>query len=58
MDVVGLADLQHYANHVVGTIYAKNINSKIPFFQKEEVGFNDVVVGFDKGIEFANYKNN
>lgn len=58
MDVVGLADLQHYANYVAGTIYAKNINSKIPFFQKEEVGFNDVVVGFDKGIEFANHKNN
>lgn len=32
-------------------------NLAIPVFDKEETGFNDVVVGFDKGIELANRKN-
>lgn len=32
-------------------------NLAIPVFDKEETGFNDVVVGFDKGIESANRKN-
>ena len=32
-------------------------NLAIPVFDKEETDFNDVVIGFDKGIELANRKN-
>ena len=35
----------------------KNPDINPPKFNKEESGFNDVVVGFDKGIEVAQRKN-
>lgn len=57
LDVTELSDLQHYSNFVAGVLSVKNPNLAIPVFDKEETGFNDVVVGFDKGIELANRKN-
>lgn len=53
LDIVSLADLQHYANFAAGTMSVKNQNLRIPIFNKEEAKFNDVEFGFDKGKEFA-----
>lgn len=53
LGVVGLADLQHYANYVAGALSVKEPKLTIPVFQKVEANFNDVTVGFDKGVEFA-----
>lgn len=63
LDASALSDLQHYANYVSGTLSVKYQNAKFPVFTKpvftkEESGFNDVVVGFDKGVEAAQRKNN
>ena len=58
LGIVGLADLQHYANYVAGALSVKTTGLNIPVFKKEEVGFNDVVIGFDKGLEFAQSWNN
>ena len=56
LEADAFTDLQHYANYVAGALSVKNIITK-PLFTKEESGFNDVVVGFDKGIEVAQRKN-
>lgn len=56
LEVDAFTDLQHYANYVAGALSIKNIITK-PLFTKEESGFNDVVVGFDKGIEVVQRKN-
>ena len=56
LEVDAFTDLQHYANYVAGALSVKNIITK-PLFTKEESGFNDVVVGFDKGIEVVQRKN-
>lgn len=56
LEADAFTDLQHYANYVVGALSIKNIIVK-PLFTKEESGFNDVVVGFDKGIEVVQRKN-
>ena len=53
LGVVGLADLQYYANYVAGALSVKEPKLNIPVFQKVEANFNDVTVGFDKGVEFA-----
>lgn len=53
LGVVGLADLQHYANFVAGALSVNTFNTNIPVFQKGETEFNDVIVGIDIGIEFA-----
>lgn len=53
-----LSDLQHYANYVSGALSVKNPDMiLLPVFTKEESGFNDVVVGFDKGVEVAQREN-
>lgn len=57
LEADAFTDLQHYANYVAGALSIKNIITK-PLFTKEESGFNDVVVGFDKGIEVAQRNNN
>lgn len=57
LEVDAFTDLQHYANYVAGALSVKNIIAK-PLFTKEESGFNDVVVGFDKGVEVAQRNNN
>ncbi len=51
LDVVALADLQYYANYLAGTMAAKYCKFTKPIFDYEDTGFNDVVVGFDKGVE-------
>lgn len=51
LDVVALADLQYYANYLAGAIAAKYGKFTKPVFEYDETGFNDVVVGFDKGVE-------
>lgn len=56
LEADAFTDLQHYANYVAGALSIKNIITK-PLFTKEESGFNDVVVGFDKGIEVVQRKN-
>lgn len=56
LEADAFTDLQHYANYVAGALSLKNIITK-PLFTKEESGFNDVVVGFDKGIEVVQRKN-
>ena len=53
LGIVGLADLQHYANYVAGALSVKASTLNIPVFKKDKVGFNDVVIGYDKGVEFA-----
>lgn len=53
LGIVGLADLQHYANYVAGALSVKAPTLNIPVFKKDKVGFNDVVMGYDKGVEFA-----
>lgn len=53
LGIVGLADLQHYANYVAGALSVKAPTLNIPVFKKDKVGFNDVVIGYDKGVEFA-----
>lgn len=53
LDVCALSDLQHYTNYVAGALSVKAPNENIPVFTKEESGFNDVFVGFDKGVESA-----
>lgn len=53
LDVVGLSDLQYYANFVAGALSVNNFNTNIPVFRKNDTEFNDVIVGFDKGVEFA-----
>lgn len=57
LDADALSDLQHYANYVSGALSIKNPNMNPTKFSKEESGFNDVVVGFDKGVEVAQRKN-
>lgn len=57
LEVDAFTDLQHYANYVAGALSVKNIITKL-LFTKEESGFNDVVVGFDKGVEVAQRNNN
>ena len=57
LETDALSDLQHYANYVAGALSIKNPDINPPKFNKEESGFNDVVVGFDKGIEVAQRKN-
>lgn len=57
LEVDAFTDLQHYANYVAGALSVTNIITK-PLFTKEESGFNDVVVGFDKGVEVAQRNNN
>lgn len=56
LDADALSDLQHYANYVAGALSIKNPNLNSPVFTKEKSGFNDVVVGFDKGVEVAQRK--
>lgn len=58
LGIIGLADLQHYANYVAGVLSVKAPNLNIPVFKREDVGFNDVVIGFDKGVELAQSWNN
>ena len=58
LDVCALSDLQHYTNYVAGALSEKTQIENIPVFSKEESGFNDVFVGFDKGVESAQHKNN
>ena len=58
LDVCALSDLQHYTNYVAGALSEKSQIENIPVFSKEESGFNDVFVGFDKGVESAQHKNN
>lgn len=53
LGVVGFADLQHYANFVAGALSVNISDTNIPVFQKGETEFNDVILGFDKGVEFA-----
>lgn len=57
LDADALSDLQHYANYVSGALSIKAPNMNPPKFTKEESGFNDVVVGFDKGVEVSQRKN-
>ena len=57
LDVCALSDLQHYTNYVAGALSEKTQIENIPVFSKEESGFNDVFVGFDKGVESAQHKN-
>lgn len=57
LETDALSDLQHYANYVAGALSIKNPDINPPKFNKEESGFNDVVVGFDKGVEVAQRKN-
>ncbi len=57
LETDALSDLQHYANYVAGALSIKNPDINPPIFNKEESGFNDVVVGFDKGVEVAQRKN-
>lgn len=58
LDVCALSDLQHYTNYVAGALSEKTQIENIPVFSKKESGFNDVFVGFDKGVESAQHKNN
>ena len=57
LDVCALSDLQHYTNYVAGALSEKTQIENIPVFSKEKSGFNDVFVGFDKGVESAQHKN-
>lgn len=57
LDITSLSDLQFYANYVAGVLSVQMPNENIPIFTKEETGFNDVFVGFDKGVEMAHHKN-
>lgn len=57
LDVCALSDLQHYTNYVAGALSEKTQIENIPVFSKEESGFNDVFVGYDKGVESAQHKN-
>lgn len=56
LDVCALSDLQHYTNYVAGALSEKTQIENIPVFTTEETGFNDVFVGFDKGVESAHHK--
>ena len=58
LDVCALSDLQHYTNYVAGALSEKTQIENNPVFSKEKSGFNDVFVGFDKGVESAQHKNN
>lgn len=57
LDQDALLDLLHYTNFVTGTLYIKNPNDNYMIFKKEDVKFNDVEIGFDKGIEFMQRRN-
>lgn len=57
LDVCALSDLQHYTNYVAGALSEKTQIENIPVFSKEESDFNDVFVGFDKGVESVQHKN-
>lgn len=57
LDQDALLDLLHYTNFVTGTLYIKSPNNNYMIFKKEDVKFNDVEIGFDKGIEFMQRRN-
>lgn len=57
LDICTLTDIQYYANYVAGALSVKTNLINSPVFKMEDSGFNDVVVGYDMGIEIAQHKN-
>lgn len=57
MDAVALSDMQHYANYVAGALSVKIPDEKVPVFDKNISGFNDVCIGYDMGVESAFHGN-
>lgn len=52
-DICDLTDVLYYTNYVSGILSVYMNDVEIPFLDKEDVVFNDVVLGYDKGQELA-----